>query len=995
MSRAGICPSPTLKQADRLHGFTVIRVQAIPDIRVTAYELTHDRTGAHVLHLHNDDRENLFSIGFRTPPKDSTGVAHILEHSVLAGSKKYPVKDAFNELAKGSLKTFLNAFTYPDKTVYPVASQVKVDFYHLARVYTDLVLHPLLLPQTFLQEGHHLEPVNFDDPASDLTISGIVYNEMKGMYSSPDALMFKILLEGLYPDMAYGFDAGGDPEVIPKLDYEDFKAFHTTYYSPSNAWFFLYGDIPTTEHLAFLEEMLKDFKQVDIHSEMHDQPRWIKIRRLQHFYPIGKHEALEKKTIVNLGWVTADNLDPEEVLLLQIAAIALVGTAGAPLRKALIDSQLGEDLSPATGLERDLKQVPFMVGLRGSDPDKADQIEKLIFDTLGQVVRQGFDPQLIEGALHQVEFHGKEISRTVMPYSITLLGWVYQTWLYGGDPLAGLQFSTLIESIRRRWQEQPSLFQQVVQRWLLDNKHCLRVVMEPSRTYQEEREEAFHRQMMAKKASLSQSQREEIRQEAMRLREEQIASDSPEALTSLPRLEIEDLPRETEIIPTRLTSLAGVSALEHEIFANGVVYLDLAFDISDIPDSLHPLLPLLGKLTLGMGAAGKSYELMSSLIALKMGGLSCSLEAGCTVDTQQDWQKLIIRMKVLHRNIPEAVHLLDELLTQADLSDRQRRRDLISEAKNQMISSVVPSGHAFARRTAASGLSLVSHREEQWHGLRQLRFLAHLADHFEQRDQEFIEKVLSLGKKIFSQSRLVINLTGDAEGLAGLTEALVPFLNHLPVEGKLSEPVQPSLTPLNYGIVIPAQVCYVAQVLESPTYLMAEAPVLSVLSHQLSSGLLYKRIRVQGGAYGGFSSYDPLNGQFAFLSYRDPNLEETLRVYQEAIEEMASREIESEELRKAVISTISALDKPMGPGSKGYTAMMRHFLNLSDEQRQQFRERVLEISASSLRKAAIEVLKPSFDRAQRAIYAAEDRLKKANEGLEPKLVIQHLVEEEK
>jgi Zn-dependent M16 (insulinase) family peptidase len=487
------CPDPTLAAEEKRHGFRVIRVEQIPEIRITAYEMEHEKTGAKLLHLHCDDRENLYAIGFRTPPEDSTGVPHILEHSVLAGSMQYPLKDAFNELQKGTLQTFINAFTYPDKTVYPVASQVKTDFFNLARVYTDLVLHPRLLKETFLQEGHHLAFSNPDGTAGELTISGIVFNEMKGAYSSPDSLMYKIIQENLYPDTAYAFDSGGSPDDIPLLTYGQFKAFHRAYYSPSNARIFLYGDIKTEEHLAFLEEMLAGFDRVEINSSVASQARWQKPSSVRGTYPIGTEESPKGKTAVNIAWMLAENTDDETAILLQIVSGLLIGSAAGPLRKALIDSGLGEDMSPVSGLEMDLKQIAFVVGLRGSDPEKASQVETLILDTLKNLAESGFDRELIEGTLHQVEFHGKEIVRSTYPYGIILMGRVFHTWLYDGDPLAGLNFPGIIEKIRRKWQAQPGLFQDIIRQWFLDNPHRLLSVLAPDCDYQSEQDKTCRR----------------------------------------------------------------------------------------------------------------------------------------------------------------------------------------------------------------------------------------------------------------------------------------------------------------------------------------------------------------------------------------------------------------------------------------------------------------------------------------------------------------------
>jgi hypothetical protein len=991
MNDASICPAPTLRVGDRRHGFTVLRVEEIPDIRVTAYEMEHDKTSAKVIHLHCDDRENLYSIGFRTPPRDSTGVAHILEHSVLAGSETYPLKDAFNELARGSLQTFINAFTYPDKTIYPVASQIRNDFFNLARVYTDLVLRPRLRKETFFQEGHHLEFIQPQDIDSALTISGIVFNEMKGVYSSANALMYKPIQQGLYPDTTYTFDSGGDPQVIPSLTYEGFRAFHRAFYSPTNARIFLYGNIPTEDHLSFLKEMLQGIDPVEVHSSIETQPRWREPSRSHSYYPIGKEESPERKTAVNVAWMMAENTDYEAILLLQIAAQALVGTAAGPLRKALIDSGLGEDLSPVTGLELDLKQVAFAVGLRGTDPDKAEPIEALILETLKQGVASGFDRDLIEGALHQVEFHGKEIARAHMPYAIRLMERVYHTWLYDGDPLVGLKFSGFIDKIRKRWKDEPGLFQEVVRQWLLDNPHRLLCVTEPSKTYAVEQEEAFRQEMAKKKASFSRKELKAIRDEAACLRQMQAEPDTPEALATLPRPKLSDIPPAVDIVPTAKTSTSNIPMMEHEIFSNGIVYLDVAFDISDVPEDLQPYLPLLGSLTTNMGAAGMNYEEMAKRIALKTGGLGYHLAAGTTADGKKTWQKMIFRTKALHRNAADAVGIVSDLLTQGDLSDVTRMRDLIAEAKNGLHASVVPSGHTFAHRTAAAAISLPAYREEQWKGKGHLQLLARIADRFEDRQKGVRYKVARLRDLVFRKERLLLNITGDKEGIQLLSEALKGLTDRLPAGGRLQAHTAPPLPTVHAGVAIPAQVCYVAKVFPAPAYGEPLAASLMVLSKQLSGGYLYKRIRVQGGAYGGMSRYVPSDNAFSLLSYRDPNLEKTLSVYDRAVDLACDEIIDAQDVEKAIIGTIGALDKPMDPSTKGYTAMIRDFAGVTDEDRQQFRNEVLGASSASLREAANKYLRPAVSSAAVAVYASAERLQKANETLAPKLAIEDLL----
>jgi Zn-dependent M16 (insulinase) family peptidase len=985
------CPVPTLKAGQHLHGFVVRRVEFLHALRVTAYEILHEKTGANVLHLHAHDRENLYAIIFRTPPRDSTGVPHILEHSVLAGSKRYPVKDAFNELIKGSLQTFINAFTYPDKTIYPVASQTRVDFYNLARVYTDLVLKPRLLRETFLQEGHHLEFMDPDDPNSRLIISGIVYNEMRGVYSSADSLIYKAIQENLYPDTPYAYDSGGAPDVIPKLTYEQFKAFHQLYYSPSNARIFLYGDIPTTDHLIFLEEMLEGFECVHIDSHITPQPAWSEPRSLRGYIPIGPEEPVKRKTTLTLSWMLADNTDEQTAILLEIVSGLLVGSAASPLRKALIESKLGEDLSSITGLERDLRQILFAVGLRGTEADLAPKVENLILDTLSRIVETGFDRDLVEGILHQVEFHGREIVRKSMPYGIALMGRVLHTWLYEGDPLSGLKFTEIIESIRKQWNAAPGLFQDVVRNWYLNNPHRLLTVMVPSRSYIAEREQMYAKDVALLESTLSAGQRDEVIRESDALKAYQGSSDSPEVAALLPRIKVGDLSPDIEKVPTEYKSLKGVNVLCHDLFTNGIAYLDIALDVSHVPDSLQPYLPLVGRLTTGMGAAGLGYDEMAMRIALKTGGLGYSLSSGLTGNGGGQWQKMIFRIKALYRNISEAMKILSDLFFNGDLTDEKRIFELIAEMKNGLHAAVIPSGHLFAKMSAGAGLSLPAHREEQWNGRSQLRFITALADRFEAGKAEFAETIKSLRNLTFRKEGALLNLTGDGEGLGlMLNEAAIlcdPLLFHSTVGGDEAPERQVSWI----GVDVPAEVSYVAQALIAPPYLDPLAAPLNILSHYLATEFLYRRIRVQGGAYGAMSAYNPSEGLYAFLSYRDPHIAETLEVFRDAAA-MARREAPSlEDLEKAIIGTIGGLDRPMDPSGRGFAAMIRHFSEITDDDRRAYRQTVLGMTPEQLREAADRFFGEAFDESAVAVYAARQKLQQANDSLGEKLQLEELL----
>ncbi|MDZ4165436.1 MAG: insulinase family protein [Smithellaceae bacterium] len=975
-------PDITLKAGDNRQGFLIRRVESIPEIRVMAFELTHEATGARVLHLHCDDPENLFAIAFRTPPGDSTGVPHILEHAVLAGSARYPLKDVFNELMKGSLQTFINAFTYPDKTIYPVASQNRTDFFNLARVYADLVFNPRLLRETFLQEGHHLEFAEMETAASDLITSGIVYNEMKGAYSSPETLMYRSLQQAIFPDNTYACDSGGDPRVIPTLTYEALKSFHQSYYSPSNARFFLYGNIKTEDHLVFLAEILAGFQKVKIDSSIPLQQRRNEPIRIHGQYPLGKEEDEAAKTIVNLAWLLTENTDYETALLLEIAAGALMGTAASPLRKALIDSGLGQDISPVTGMERDFRQLVFALGLRGTDPDKAADIEELIFRVLGETAEAGFDRELIEGMIHQVEFHGREIVRGGYPYGIVLMGRVFHSWLYDGDPLAGLNFPRLIHDIRRKWEADPGLFEKVIKAWLIDNPHRVLSVMTPSKTMIDEEVGDARSEMARLKSSYTPEELEKIREEALRLREYQIEQDPPEVAACLPRLPLAEISPQADRIPSAENQVMGPPAMIHEIFTNGIGYLDLAFDIGHIPEELQPYLPLLGKITLNMGAGDFTYEEMAKRIALRTGGLGYQLGAGGILRGDgKPWQKMIFRVKSLYRNMDEAVKIMADLFCAGDLSHEGRMSELILEKKNGLHAAVIPSGHIFARRSAAAGLNAAAWRDEQWHGRSQLRFIHQIASNLPAGRAELAETLAKLRQLVFSRQNLTLNLTADREGIDHMRTSLGELVDRLPSGKSAGTRPGMTLTPASLALSLPSQVSYVAKAITAPTYDDPRSPYLTIISRFLGGGYLYKHIRVQGGAYGAMSQYDQLNGIFAFLSYRDPHILETLEVYRQAGEYIAQYTLNPEELDKAIIGTIASLDKPMDPAGRGFAALIRRFSGLTDQDRDDFRQQILGATPKDLQEAAASYFPTAMPMGNVAVYGNEENLKAAGPGL--------------
>ena len=980
-------PPQAHKTGEKLHGFVIQDVTELPDVNARAYSAVHEATGAQLLHIHSEDEENMFSIGLRTPPPDSTGVAHILEHCVLAGSKKFPVKDAFAELDKRTLNTFLNAMTWPDRTVYPTCSAVKADYFNLAEVYADLVFNPLLKEKTFKQEGHHLEFAEMENTESPLTVTGVVYNEMKGAYSSPEQVVFRNMQQLLLPEGVYGRDSGGDPEIIPELTYEDFVSFHHKYYSPSNARIMLYGNISTEENLAFLEKVLAPFDRTEVHSEIPPHPRWTEPRAAESEYPVGSTDTLEDKTFVTVAWMANEVNDAETTLELEILGEALTGSAASPVRKALIDSGLGQDLFPGECYDADIREALFVFGLRGTNPDKAEEIETLILDTLRDLADNGLPADLIEASLHQIEFHGKEIRP---PFPLMLLFRANPQWYFGGDPKAGLQFSDVIEAIRQKYASNPNMFSKLIRTWLVDNPHRLRLVTKPSNDLASRQETAFSDRMAKLKATLSEGELIAIRTAAGDLKAAQEQPDAPEAVATLPKLKLEDIPRQARTIPSVPRKEGGVPINEHEVFSNGIGYVGLSFDIADIAEEDAVYLPLLGSATRKMGAAGLGYEQMATRIANHTGGLKTSMDAGRELGGGAYFQRLNLDAKALARNAGDLADILGDVLVEPDPSNQRRLRDLISESASHMQARLLPMGHLVACMAASAALGPQHYRREQWDGATQVRFLNKLVKSAEAEAGAIAERIARLQKQIFCKSRLIVDIAGDAAVLEALRPAISRLLDRLP-EGSPATAGVPNVPPSvgNTGIVISAQVNYVAQALEMPDFKDPAAAKLQLLTKLISNDFLYQKLRVQGGAYGGFSFYTPQSGVLPLASYRDPHLTETIEVYGQ-IADWLKGSLTDAAVDDCRIGAIGSFDRILSPAQKLEASRGRSFLGLSDEVRGNFRDGLMTASADEIRKAAVPLFEAAVKTAPIAVLGSRENLEKANEKLETKLTLVEL-----
>ncbi len=924
------------------HGFTLEREEYIREIDTRLLVYRH-RSGALLVSAINSDENKVFGINFRTPPADSTGIAHILEHSVLCGSRKYPVKEPFVELLKGSLKTFLNAFTYPDRTCYPVASQNTQDFYNLIDVYLDAVFHPRLTPQILAQEGWHYELASPEGP---LSYKGVVFNEMKGAYSSPDAVLYKQVQESLFPDTPYGLDSGGSPRHIPALTFEQFTAFHRRYYHPANAFIFFAGDDDPQQRLLLLEEYLAPFAADTAPAQILPQPPFAAPKSLSFPYAAGQEH--EGKSMVALTWLLADDLDIETEMGLQILAHALIGTPASPLRKALIDSGLGEDLIGG-GMEGDLRQLFFSTGLKGVRVGREGEVQDLVVRVLEDLVREGIEAGEIAAALNTVEFGLRENNTGSYPRGLILMLRSLTSWTYNRDPLAPLAFAAPLEAVKAKAAQPREYFGALIQAHLLGNNHRTTVVLRPD-TGLAAREEAEEAQRLAEiLAGLGPQERVRILAENEVLRERQEAPDPPEALASLPRLRLADMEPRVKKLPLEEAQVGGVPVLYHELFTNGIVYLDLAFDLRSVPQDLLPYVPLFGRALLETGAGGASFVEMAQRIGARTGGIWPQLLVISQRHRQDAVARFLVRSKAMAQRSGELLDLLREVLLEARLDDQGRLLQMALEEKAAEEAGLVPGGHGVVGLRLRAQYDEAAWALEQMEGISYLFFLRRLVEEIEGDWPQVRDRLLALRRHLLNRQGLLVNVTIAGEDRAAFEAGLGGLLAQLPAGVRAEGAWRPNFRAANEGLVIPAKVNYVGKAARLYDLGYEYDGSVNVISRYLRNTWLWDRVRVQGGAYGAFCSFDAFSGVFSYGSYRDPNLRQTLDNYDRAGQFLRDLELSREELERAIIGAIGEQDAHQLPDAKGYTSMVRHLTGVDDEFRQQVRGAVLGTTAARFR----------------------------------------------
>ncbi len=950
-------------------GFFRVFERIIPEYDAKAVMYRHQATGAQILSISCADENKVFGVTLRTPPADSTGVAHILEHSVLCGSRKYPVKEPFVELLKGSLQTFLNAFTYPDKTCYPVASANARDFYNLVDVYLDAVFFPLIPEHVFRQEGWHLET----DGAVALKRVGVVLNEMKGAYSSPDSVLGEYSQRLLFPDTAYGVDSGGDPKVIPDLTYEAFRAFHQAYYHPGNARIFFYGDDDPDQRLRLLAPYLDAFPPRRTDSAVADQPPFPEPRRTRMPFASGQGDA--GKGFVTVNWLWHGRRDPETVLVLEMLEHILIGMPSSPLRKALIDSGLGEDLAGG-GLETELKQMTFSTGLKGIDPENALRVEELVLATLRDVAEQGVPADAVEAAVNSLEFSLRENNTGSFPRGLSLMLRALATWLHDEDPLERVCFEAPLGAVKERLARGERVFEGVIAAMFLENPHRVTLVLEPDPGLdaRAEAEEA------AKLDALARGMGEEglarVAGEQARLRAIHETPDSPEALASIPRLGPADLPPDNKRIPTEESALGDSRLLFHDLQTSGILYLDLGLDISGVPEDLLSLTPLFGRALLETGTAREDFVSLTRRIARKTGGLSRDVFLTPVKDRPADREAgslLFVRGKATCDKARDLLDIMSDVLSSARLDDRERLSQMALAAKARAERRLAPAGHVAASARLRARFGRAGWAAERMRGLENLFALRRLCDRMQDDWPGVARDLKRLRELVVTGRKAVVNVTLDRGRFEAFRPALADFLAGLPARDVVPEVWNPRPLPRHEGVVIPAQVNFVGLGVDLKQAGYAFHGSALVIARHLRMGYLWDRVRVRGGAYGAFCALDRLAGPMTFVSYRDPHTARTLEVFRGAADYLKSVDLSRDELDQAIVGAVGDLDAYMLPDAQGNAAMGRILAGDDEPGRDRMRREVFAATLDDFRRFG-EVLGRAMEDAHVVVLGSREAL---------------------
>lgn len=961
---------------ENLQAYTVISKQRIEELKSDGWLLKHNKTGARVALLSNDDENKVFYIGFRTPPKDSTGVAHIIEHTVLCGSEKYPIKDPFIELAKGSLNTFLNAMTYPDKTVYPVASCNDKDFKNLMDVYLDAVFHPNIYREEkiFRQEGWHYEMENAGD---DLTINGVVYNEMKGAFSSPDDVLYREIMNSLYPHTSYAVESGGDPDVIPELTYEDFLAFHQRYYHPSNSYIYLYGDMDMEERLAYLDrEYLSKYDALAVDSDLATEPPFGQCVLVEKEYSIMESEPEEGNTYLSYNVSLGENLDREVSVGFQALADAVVGAPGAPVRKALLDAGIGTDIS--SFYEADVKQPYFSIVAKNAEGEQREAFVSIIEETLKSLSEDGVEKKALRAALNHDEFKYREADYGSYPKGLMYGLQMFETWLYDDKkPFDYLELGETYKTLKK--EVDSSFYEEMIRIRLLKNTHKSVVVVRPVKGLTGKRDKALAKKLAAKKAAMTQEEIARIVEETEALAAYQEAPDREEDLKKIPLLAREDIGKKARPYCNEELHAGDTALLYHDIYTNGIGYLRFLFDLRQVPEELFPYVGFLQVMLGLVDTEKRSYSELYNEIHLQTGGIVPAVNVYTNADDLSKYKLTFeLKVKTLYENLPKAFELAGEILTESVYTDAKRLFELVAENRSGKQAQMMDAGHSLAAGQALSYLSKQAYLMDQVNGLAFYRLLEGLEKDFEGKKEELSDNMERLVRYIFRPENLMVDFTAERNGLEGLEkliEGLKAKLYRESVEGK---PYVPRPVKKNEGLMSSAQIQYVCRAGNYADKGLSYTGALRVLKVVMSYEYLWMQVRVKGGAYGCMCQFGK-TGESYFVSYRDPNLEKTIEVYEKAADFVAGFDADERTMTQYIIGAVSALDMPLTPAAWGTYSLAGYMTGLAFEKVQKERDELLSADAETIRKLAAHIRAFMEDDCL-CVVGNEDRIK-AQKGL--------------
>jgi len=990
------CPPIDLHPGQKLHGFEVKAITPIDELHVVAIELLHPHSSARLLHLYTDDSRNLFSISPLTPTYDDTGLTHILEHCVTKGSRNYPIKGVFFEIMKMSLATYdsTNAMNWPGHALYYTSNNVKKDLFNVAEVHFDSVFHPLLTEETFKREGHHLEPVDPDQPTGDLKINGIVYNEVKIGLSHPRYCLILAVVGGLLPDTCYAYNGGGNYLVMPDLTYEQLKTYHQTYYHPHNSYFFFYGNIPTHDYLLFLADKLAAIPKTDTNGFLHplrpeitQQPKWKSPRTVTDTYPIGADESLAEKTYLMLSWIIGGTTDPEEAILCDILRRILLDNEGSPLRKAIVNSKLGTDIRYNIFDGKIGPNRTFSVGLVGSEADRVDAFTELVIKTLTQIADAKIDKEIVEAAFQQITYDYQEVTPG-FPFQMMMR--VIDTWIYEKEPTLFLKMGTHLSAVRQRYEQNPQIFNELIRERLLDNPHRLTTTLTPDREKQAKLDATENKRLKAIRAQLTDEQMRQLAADAAELERLSGKPNSPEDLAKLPQLHVSDLPEKPLQIPTTVETVKGCPLLRNNVFSNGVNYLTLNLDLQGLPQHLWHYLPSYTDAVGKLGADKMNYEQIAQLRAAATGGIGCTptftthaLGSSHTVFGMQ------FDLKALDGKMEEALSVLHDIIFKVNPRDKERFREILKRAATSKQDYYWP--HA-ANHRAASGLSQRGFVKDIVYGLPRLRTSEILHKRFDESYEELTSNIEQIRDFLLVQDRVTASFTGSDAAFEVFQGQFAEWIGDMRDEPIVPAPIgfKPFDAPPREGLAAPIPIAHCTQIIPAPHFSHPDSVLLTIGAHIICNDYMIPEIRLKGNAYGFAFSYNPFESLIYQGSQQDPHISRTLSVFARTIDYVQQTEWTQTDIDRAIIANSSGYLQSIRPNQASSRALSHYLEGQTNDIIEERYAQLRRATPKEVKRALFEVLEENQDKAAVCVIASRGKLESENKKMEHPLVIEDI-----